>query len=193
MASRSLVPPQPPSRGRARDDRPCPGGAEAEAGEGHGRADVRPKRVPILLRVQIAIARDQGERKVASVAHTGRLTTNDRKRSAGDGRGGTHTVISYAKSDDGKSTWSRRRVQERGEHHRPLGGGPLGDELLRGRGQRRELVDPQLTDARMMVGRPRRADSPMFRTFNVSLNPTLRDGQSIEAVASTHRCTGARS
>ena len=30
----------------------------------------------------------------------------------------------------------------------------------------------------------------MFRTFNVSLNPTLRDGQSIQAVASTDPVTG---
>ena len=33
-------------------------------------------------------------------------------------------------------------------------------------------------------------DRPLFRTFNISLDPMLRDGQSIQAVASTDPVTG---
>jgi hypothetical protein len=33
-------------------------------------------------------------------------------------------------------------------------------------------------------------DAPLFRTFNISLNPVLRDGQSVQTVASTDPVTG---
>ena len=39
-------------------------------------------------------------------------------------------------------------------------------------------------------GRPRPRPAPLFRTFNATLDPILRDGQTIQAIASTDPVSG---
>jgi hypothetical protein len=195
MARRSLVPLAVAlalvalaSTGRAQET-PQPDAAMAP-----GPATSRPKKMPVMLRVQITIARYQAERKLASVPYTLLLTTDDRKVRLRMGVEVPITVTSFAKSDDAKSgavtSFQYRNV---GTNIDCWAEDRSGDGLFQVGLSVENSSIYSSTEART-TGGPNETglapDRPMFRTFNVSLNPTLRDGQSIQAVASTDPVTG---
>jgi len=64
----------------------------------------RPKKVPVMLRVQITIARYQAERKLASAPYTVLLTTDDRRVRLRMGVEVPIPVTSFSKADDAKSS-----------------------------------------------------------------------------------------
>lgn len=195
MARRSLVPlavalalAALASTGRAQET-PKPDAAMAPE-----RATPRPKKMPVMLRVQITIARYQGERKLASVPYTLLLTTDDRKVRLRMGVEVPIAVTSITKSDDAKSgavtSFQYRNV---GTNIDCWAEDRSGDGLFQVGLSVENSSIYSSTDARTTGGLNETGLAPdraMFRTFNVSLNPTLRDGQSIQAVASTDPVTG---
>ena len=154
----------------------------------------RPKKVPVMLRVQITIARYQAERKLASVPYTLLLTTDDRKVRLRMGVEVPISVTSFSKADDPKSSAvTSFQYKNVGTNIDCWAEDRSGDGLYQVGLSVENSSVYSTTDART-TGGPNEAglvpDRPMFRTFNVSLNPTLRDGQSIQAVASTDPVTG---
>ena len=122
MARRSLVPlavalalAALASTGRAQET-PKPDAAMAP-----GPATSRPKKMPVMLRVQITIARYQAERKLASVPYTVLLTTDDRKVRLRMGVEVPIPVTSFSKS--GRSIHCPRRYSRTNtsavQWHRP--------------------------------------------------------------------------
>ena len=195
MARRSLVPlavalalAALASTGRAQDP-PKPDAAMAP-----GPAAARPKKMPVMLRVQITIARYQAERKLASVPYTVLLTTDDRKVRLRMGVEVPIPVTSFSKSDDAKSSAvTSFQYKNVGTNIDCWAEDRSGDGLFQVLLSVENSSIYSTTEARTAGGlnEPGLApDRPMFRTFNVSLNPTLRDGQSIQAVASTDPVTG---
>ena len=88
-----------------------------EAGKATDAATPRPKKVATLLRAQIVIARYQGERKVASVPYTVLLTADDQKVLLRMGVEVPIAVVSFSRTDDGKSipstSFQYRNVSDR--------------------------------------------------------------------------------
>jgi len=165
-----------------------------DTGKATDAATPRPKKVPTLLRAQIVIARYQGERKVASVPYTVLLTADEQKTLLRMGVEVPIAVLSYAKTDDGKSSpstsfqyrnvgtnidcWASERSSD-------------GIYLLRLNVESSSVYTA--AENRTAGGLSEGGnvpDRPLFRTFNVSLHPVLRDSQSIQAVASTDPVTG---
>jgi hypothetical protein len=165
-----------------------------DTGKATDAATPRPKKVPTLLRAQIVIARYQGERKVASVPYTVLLTADEQKTLLRMGVEVPIAVLSYAKTDDGKSSpstsfqyrnvgtnidcWASERSSD-------------GIYLLRLNVESSSVYTA--AENRTAGGLSEGGnvpDRPLFRTFNVSLYPVLRDSQSIQAVASTDPVTG---
>ena len=195
MARRSLVPlavalalAALASTGRAQET-PKPDAAKAPE-----PATSRPKKVPVMLRVQITIARYQAERKLASVPYTVLLTTDDRKVRLRMGVEVPIPVTSFSKSDDAKSgAVTSFQYKNVGTNIDCWAEDRSGDGLFQVGLSVENSSIYSTTEARTTGGLNETGlapDRPMFRTFNVSLNPTLRDGQSIQAVASTDPVTG---
>ena len=144
--------------------------------------------------MQIAISRYQGERKLASVPYTLLLTTDDRKSRVRMGVEVPIAVASVAKGEDAKSgpvtSFQYRNVgtnidcsaeDRTGEGLYQLA---LNVESSSIYTSSESLTASGLNEAGLV------RDRPLFRTFNVSLNPTLRDGQTVQTVASTDPVTG---
>lgn len=195
MARRSLVPlavalalAALASTGRAQET------PKADAAMAPEPASSRPKKMPVMLRVQITIARYQAERKLASVPYTLLLTTDDRKVRLRMGVEVPITVTSFSKSDDAKSgAVTSFQYKNVGTNIDCWAEDRSGDGLFQVGLSVENSSIYSSTDARTTGGLNETGlapDRPMFRTFNVSLNPTLRDGQSIQAVASTDPVTG---
>ena len=194
MARRSLVPlavalalATLAATGRAQET-PKPEGAEPEA------VTSRPKKVPVMLRVQITIARYQAERRVASVPYTVLLTTDEKWVRLRMGVEVPVPVTAVSKSDDGKSSpVTSFQYKNVGTKIDCRAEDRSGDGLFQVLLSVENSSIYSSTDARTtgeLNATGLAPDRPMFRTFNVSLNPTLRDGQSIQAVASTDPVTG---
>ena len=174
--------------GRAQDA-PKPEGAKAP-----DAVTSRPKKTPVMLRVQITIARYQAERKLASVPYTVLLTTDEKRVRLRMGVEVPIPVTSFSKSDDGKSipatSFQYRNV---GTNIDCWAQDSSGDGLFQVGLSVENSSIYSTTDARSTGGLNETGlapDRPMFRSFNVSLNPILRDGQSIQTVASTDPVTG---
>lgn len=153
----------------------------------------RSRRPPALLRVALVIARHQGERKVASVPYTMLLTSDGRKARLRMGVEVPITVATFSKPEDPKSTpmtsFQYRNVgtnidawaEERADGLWQLSLGVESSSIY------------TASESRTAVGMSETSvapDRPLFRTFNVSLNPTLTDGQTVQTVASTDPVTG---
>jgi hypothetical protein len=165
-----------------------------EAAKTPEAATPRPRKAPTLLRVQIAISRYQAERKLASVPYTLLLTTDDRKSRVRMGVEVPIAVASFAKAEDAKSgpvtSFQYRNV---GTNIDCSADDRTGEGLY-------QLVLNVESSSIYTSSESRTAsglneaglvpDRPLFRTFNVSLYPTLRDGQSVQTVASTDPVTG---
>jgi hypothetical protein len=154
---------------------------------------VKARRQPTLLRALIGLTRHQGERKVASVPYTVLLTSDARKVRLRMGVEVPIAVATFAKEGDPKSgpvtSFQYRNV------------GTNIDCWAEDRGEGLYQLDLTVenssiytaTESRTAVGlidAGLAPDRPLFRTFNVTLNPTLRDGQSVQTVASTDPVSG---
>jgi hypothetical protein len=178
-----------PGPGRAQEE-PKPEAQKAP----EAAAPRPPRRTPALLRVQIAIARYQGERKVASVPYTVLVTNDGKPVRLRMGVEVPIAVATFAKPDDAKSapltSFQYKNVGTNIDCR-------VEDRALEGLFQLMLGVESSsiytTTEARTSGGLTETGlvpDRPLFRTFNVSLNPTLRDGQSVQTVASTDPVTG---
>ena len=195
MARHSLVPlaialtlAAPATTGRAQEA-PKPEAAKAPETE-----TSRPKKVPVMLRVQITIARYQAERKLASVPYTVLLTTDEKSVRLRMGVEVPIPVATFSKPDDPKSgPFTSFQYKNVGTNIDAHAVDRSGDGLFQLHLSVENSSIYSTTEARTTGGLNETGlapDRPMFRTFNVSLNPTLRDGQSIQAVASTDPVTG---
>ena len=186
-----------PANGRAQEP-PKPEAAKPETPKAEASKEgLAERRGPqgITLRVQLVISRFQGERKVASLPYTLLVTTGGGRARM---RMGVDTPVGMATAayESGKpmtTTFQYRNVGTNidcaawdkgdGRYQLSIGlenssalalekgpsggvspGGPLGDASPTG--------------------------SPLFRRFDVNLDPWLRDGQSVQTVASTDPVTG---
>jgi hypothetical protein len=153
----------------------------------------RARKPPVLLRALIGLARYQGEKKVASVPYTVLLTSDGRKvrlrmgvevpiavatfAKEGDPRSGPVTSFQYRNVGTNIDCWAEDR----------------GDGLFQLALTVENSSIYTATESRTAVGLSDTGlapDRPLFRTFNVTLNPTLRDGQSVQTVASTDPVSG---
>jgi hypothetical protein len=151
-------------------------------------APPRPKKAPTLLRVQVAIARYQGERKVASVPYTLLVTTDEKRVRLRMGVEMPIAVTTVPK-EDGKPVTSFQ-YKNVGTNIDCSADDRAGDGLF----QLTLFVESSsiyaATEARAPSDPYLAPDRPLFRTFSVSLFPTLRDGQTVQTVASTDPVTG---
>ncbi len=173
---------------RAQDSSKPEGAKPAEA------ATPRPRKVPGLLRVQITIARYQGEQRIASVPYTVLLTTDEKRVRLRMGVEVPISVTSFTKSDDGKSgPVTSFQYKNVGTNIDCSAEDRSGDGIFQLGLSVESSSIYTATEARTTSGLNETGlvpDRPLFRTFNVSLNPTLRDGQTIQTVASTDPVSG---
>jgi hypothetical protein len=164
-----------PGRGQAQDT-PKPDAPKAETGaERRG-----PTGPTATLRVQLVITRFQGEKKLASLPYTFVVTAGGNRARM---RMGVDTPIptTTTSSETGKPMTSYQYktvgtnidcgANDRGEGRYQLSIGVENSSALTGGGASVEGV-------------------PLFRRFETNLDPLMRDGQSVQTVASTDPVTG---
>lgn len=126
------------------------------------------------LRVQVVVSRFQGERKLASLPYSVVVTANGNRASM---RLGVDTPIPTASGPS--ASFQYRNVGT----NLDCGARDLGD----GRYQLMLSVE----NSSSLAGPGAGAESmPLFRRFEVRLDPVLRDGQSVQTVAATDPVTG---
>jgi hypothetical protein len=171
-----------PDRGQAQETaKPEATKAEtAKAETAKAESSTERRSATTTLRVQLVITRFQGEKKVASLPYTFVVT-------AGGGRArmrmGVDTPIpmTSTSSDTGKPLTSFQyknvgtnidcTANDRGDGRYQLNIGVENSSALTGAGASVEGV-------------------PLFRRFETNLDPLMRDGQSVQTVASTDPVTG---
>lgn len=140
------------------------------------------------LRVQVLISRFQGERKLGSLPYTFNVTVEGRPVRV---RMGVETPVAVATSSDpGKPATTSFQYKNVGTNidcsAREVGGD--------GRYQLMLTVENSSSVAggaeSSGLSEAKTATAPLFRTFNANLDPVLRDGQSVQAIASTDPVTG---
>lgn len=165
-----------------------------DAGKATDAATSRPKKVPTLLRAQIVVARYQGERKVASVPYTVLVTADDQKVLLRMGVEVPIAVVSFSRTDDGKSipstSFQYRNVGTNIDCWASDRSGDGAYQLGLNVESSSVYTAAETRTAGGLSEGGNVPDRPLFRTFNVRLYPVLRDGQSIQAVASTDPVTG---
>jgi hypothetical protein len=184
-----------PGSGLAQE-KPKPEAAKPEAPKAdtakEGAADRRGPQ-GVTLRVQLVISRFQGERKVASLPYTLLVTTGGGRARM---RMGVDTPVPVTStSDSGKQTTSIQyrnvgtnidcAAWDKGDGRYQLSIGVENSSALAlekgpssGVGSGAPLVDANPTG------------SPLFRRFDANLDAWLRDGQSVQTIASTDPVTG---
>ncbi len=152
----------------------------------------RARKPPTLLRTQIAIARFQGERKVASVPYSMLLTSDGRKVRLRMGVEVPIAVATFAKDDAKSGPASSFQYRNVGTNI-DCWAEDRGDGLYQLTLNVESSSIYSSPESRTAVGMSEAGlapDRPLFRTFNAALNPTLRDGQTVQTVASTDPVTG---
>jgi hypothetical protein len=140
-----------------------------------------------MLRVQVVIARFQGERKLGSLPYAFNVTVEGRPVRV---RMGVETPVAVATSSDtGKATTSFQ-YKNVGTNidcsAREVGGDGRYQLMLTVENSSSVAGGAEasgLTEAKTPA-------APLFRTFSANLDPVLRDGQSVQAIASTDPVTG---
>ena len=173
-----------PGRGQAQET-PKPETPKAESAERRGPT--------VNLRVQLVITRFQGEKKLASLPYTLLVTTGGARARM---RMGVDTPVPVTStSDGGKQTTSIQyrnvgtnidcTAWDRGDGRYQLGIGVENSSALALEKGPSGGVNPggPLVDANP-------TGIPLFRRFDANLDPWLRDGQSLQTVASTDPVTG---
>jgi hypothetical protein len=149
---------------------------------------------PTLLRVEVVLSRYQGDKKMSSVPY-GFLVTDDREWVKV--RMGVEVPVPITMFTPGDPSSNRPATSFQ---YRNVGTNIDCSAKPAGAwGNPPYQVNLKVENSSVVTtgeGRPasgtefRVANAPVFRTFNVSLSPVLRDGQSIQTVASTDPVTG---
>ena len=170
---------------------PTPGQAQEAPKPDPSKAPEAPRaerrdRVPTAtLRVQVVISRFQGEKKVASLPYVFTVATESRPVRM---RMGVDTPVPMASQGppdpgSGKSAVSYQ--------YRPVGTNL--DCTARDLGDGRFQLMLSVENSSAFSGADAVAsggDMPLFRRFETTLDPVLRDGQSVQTVAATDPVTG---
>jgi hypothetical protein len=151
----------------------------------------RPERGPTAtLRVLLVLSRFQGERKLASLPYTLLVTANGNKARMRMGVETPVPVTQLTPSESGSVTARTTSYQYKNVGtNLDCGARDLGDgryQLMLGVENSSTLAG---SENRAAVGGDL-ATVPFFRKFETTLDPVLRDGQSVQAVASTDPVTG---
>lgn len=176
---------------RAQENQAPPERAPKPERSAEGRAEQEGLRsikgVTTTLRVQVVISRYDGEKKAGSLPYTFVVAAgSDRVRM----RMGVDTPIP---SFSTQMTDGQTKMVPSGFSYRNVGTNI--DCVARDFGDGRYQLNLSVENSSAMGGGGRdaatpAAAAPLFRHFEVSFNPLLRDGQSIQAVASTDPVTG---
>ncbi len=152
----------------------APRAPEAAKGQAERRAGV-------TLRVQLVISRFEGEKKLASLPYTLIVAADGRPARM---RMGVDTPIPVTQpgsdADKPTATYQYRDVGTKLDCHAR----DLGD------GRYHLQISVENSSALRGPGGATREGVPLFRRFEVSLDPVLRDGQSSPTVASTDPVSG---
>jgi hypothetical protein len=152
-----------------------------------------PRKTPTLLRVQIAIARYQGERKVANVPYTVLVTTDGKHVRLRMGVEVPITVASFGKPDAPSNPVTSFQYKNVGTNIDCRVEDQVGDglfQLMVGVESSSIYTTSEGRTPGGLVETGLVPDRPLFRTFNININPILRDGQTVQTVASTDPVTG---
>jgi hypothetical protein len=173
--------PEPPRTGEA---------AKGERPAGGGRSR------PSQLRVQVVLTRFQGERKVSSSPYTFLTAVDVAPGQRAHVKMGVEIPVSVAQlsTQEGAKSAPFTSFQYRNVGTNiDCGGQFLGDGLY----QLRLVIenssvyqDPTARGAGSAGENPVVPDRPLFRSFSVDMNPILRDGETVQTVASTDPVTG---
>ena len=157
---------------------------------------------PTLLRVQVILARHQGDKKVASVPYSFTVTTSqagEPTRLAKLRMGVEVPVPITSFSPPGKPDGDKSSPVTSFQYRNV---GTSIDCTASERGNGLFLLHLSVDSSSVYANAPGSSplsstdmqvlasDKPFFRSFNVSLDPVLRDGQSVQTVASTDPVTG---
>jgi hypothetical protein len=147
------------------------------------------------LRVQLVISRYQGEKKTGSLPYTFVVAARGLRTSA---EGGLDRVRMRMGVDTPVPTAAPAKAE--GEPRPPVSFqyrnvGTNIDCFARDFGDGRYQLNLTVENSSAIAGSERSADvaaagAPLFRRFETSLNPLLRDGQTIQTIASTDPVTG---
>ncbi len=136
------------------------------------------------LRVQVVIARFQGEKKVASLPYTLSVTVEGRPVRMRMGVD-TPVAVATAASEGGKPMTTSFQYRNVGTNI---------DCSARDAGDGRYQLMLSLDNSSAYLGGPlsdaNATGSPLFRRFDTNIDPVMRDGQTIQAIASTDPVTG---
>jgi hypothetical protein len=164
------------SPGRAQDKPEAPKTPEPP------KANRQPeRRAGAMLRVQVVITRFEGDKKLASLPYTFTVTSEGRSARV---RMGVETPVPAARpaSDEGD------KAPTVSYQYKNVGTGL--DCLAREQGDGRYQLQLSVDNSSLKSTAGPIGGMPLFRTFNVSLDPVLRDGESLQTVASTDPVTG---
>lgn len=152
-------------------------------------AKVKSRQPPTLLRVQLVVARFQGERKTGSAPYTFLVLAGESRARV---RMGVETPISLQTSQ------SESKVPMASYQYKSVGTNIDCSAEDRGAGLYQlnlsvENSSVHTTEGHSPGGPPESTmagDRPLFRSFNAALYLVLRDGQTLQTVASTDPVTG---
>jgi hypothetical protein len=152
--------------------------ARPESAKPESGAERRPS---VTLRVQLVITRFQGEKKLASLPYTFVVTAGGpraRMRMGVD----TPVPVTAAASADGKPTSMSFQYRNVGTNI---------DCAAFDRGEGRYQLSLGVENSSALTGAGASIEgAPLFRRFDTNLDPLLRDGQSLQTIASTDPVTG---
>jgi hypothetical protein len=166
-----------PHRGQAQDTAK-PEAAKPETTKTESSAERRSATTP--LRVQLVITRFQGEKKLASLPYTFVVNAGGARTRM---RMGVDTPIptTSTSSETGKATTSFQ--------YRNVGTNI--DLLTNDRGDGRYQLNIGVENSSVLTGPGASVEgAPLFRRFETNLDSLMRDGQTIQTVASTDPVTG---
>lgn len=166
------------SAGRAQDaPRPDPAKAPEPP-----RAERSDRTVSATLRVQVVLTRFQGEKKVASLPYTLLVSAGGMRARMRMGVDTPIPTTSFVASEkDGAKPSTSFQYRNVGTNL-DCGARDLGDG--------RYLLMLTVENSSALAGSGGVEGAPLFRRFEASLDPVLRDGQSVQAIASTDPVTG---
>jgi hypothetical protein len=126
------------------------------------------------LRVQVVVSEYDGEKKVSSLPYTFTVNADERRARPGSLiRNGVRVPVITAKDqytyvDIGTNVDCSATLQDDGRYKLQIA-------------LERSSVSPETSGG---------SGTPVFRQFRVDINPVLKDGQTVESVASTDPLTG---
>jgi hypothetical protein len=164
---------------------PKPDAPKAEAVKPEAaKADAAERRGPMVtLRVQIVISRYQGEKKVASLPYTLVVTTGGgraRMRMGVD----TPVPVTIFPSSEGDKPSLKTSFQ-----YKTVGTNIDCGAFVRPEGRYQLTIGVENSSALTGAGASIEG-APLFRRFETNLDPLLRDGESVQTIASTDPVTG---